>query len=103
MEPSYDQYSNSRYYDLYVYTNRSMCYCDNNGHHDRNAGNTDVQTKQTSLSEQYSTSIANDIKQWIYRNMESSYDQYSNSRSDYIYIYTNRSMCYDGNNGCHDW
>jgi hypothetical protein len=52
MEPCNDQYSNSRNNDLYIYTNRSMCYVVTMNI-TISTGNTNVHTDRTSLPEQY--------------------------------------------------
>src|SRR6185295_10697760 len=79
-----------------------MCDSDNNGYHDHYTGNANVHADRSSLSEQYSTSASWNIRQWLCRSMGTSHDQYSSNRNDYLYIYTNRSMCYGDNDGYYD-
>src|SRR5678810_138995 len=96
LEPGNDQYSSSWNDNLYIHSDRSMCDSNDDGHYNDNTGNTNIHADRTALSEQHCTSTSSNIRQWICRNMEPCNDKYSSSWNDYLYIYTNRSMCYSG-------
>src|SRR5437762_3526595 len=102
MEPCNNKYGSSWNDNLYIYTNRSLCYADNHGYCDDCTGNTNVHADRTTLSEQYSTCTSSNIRQWLCRNMEPCNNKYSNSWNNDLYIYTNRSLCYCSYNGYHD-
>src|SRR6185369_11739301 len=99
MEPCNDKYSSRWNNDLYIYTDRSMCYDNNYGCYYHNAGNTDLYADRTSLPEQCSTCTSCNIRQWLCRNLEPCYDKYSNSWNDILYIHSNRSMCDSNDDG----
>ena len=70
----------------------------NTQHNDRSADNPNVYHNWSTLPEQRSTNVTNNIDQRYNRNMESRYDQYRNSWNNNIYVYAIcRSMRHNDN------
>src|SRR5450432_548066 len=111
MEPGSDQYVCSGNNQLYFYADyrRSMCCFLNAKCYDLHAGYANFQWDLTTLSELCSTCFASNFKRRNQRNLEPGSDQYIDSRSIQLYIYSDyrRSMrcslnakCYDLHAGC---
>src|SRR5450755_4028803 len=111
MEPGSDQYVYSGNNQLYFYADyrRSMCCFLNAKCYDLHAGYANFQWDRTTLSELCSTCFASNFKRRNQRNLEPGSDQYTDSRSNQLYIYSGyrRSMrcslnakCYDHCTGC---
>src|SRR5678809_475271 len=103
MEPCNDKYGNRWNDHLYIYTDRSLCHCRDNEYYDQHTGNTNIHPDRTTLPKQCGTNITGNIRQCLCTNRQRHNDKNCNSWNDDLYIYTDRSLCYDSYNGYHNW